>query len=477
MALRSIEIKVSAFMNLDLDILNRDSVVERIIDILQGLRENQQHMVFSLNGKWGSGKTFVLKLLEHRIEEENKKLAANERKVCFVRYDCWKYDYYSEPLVALVAAMRDAIIERTEHGNADYIDEEFKNTAKELAKWGLEAGCSFLKAQTGLDVFKLIQNMSKGNKRAFEECFSGESSITEELNRLRNIMRKISKDVNLVIVVDELDRCLPEYMVRVLERLHHFFEGMENIVIIIATDRAQMEYTIKQIYGVHTDAGAYLKKIIQFELSLDYGVIKDEDVLKKKFSQYLENFDADKMPEEPPLVEYFEKVFKDIEIRTVIQWVDKINLVHRLSFGNRKTGYDVLFFELFWTVFTKVYKIVPISKEITISLDNPFSPFMCLSKTHKDWKNISFIKYLSDKIGRIPGDKEWASEPTNIIIRADVGIINMMFWYWTRTVRGNKQHYYLPMIHDEAYLKQFEEESVNNVGCLKIFQEIIDMIN
>ena len=146
-------------MNVELDILNRDSVVERIIDILQGVRETKQHLAFSINGKWGSGKTFVLNLLENRIEEENKQIAANKRKFFYFKYDCWKYDYYSEPLVALVSAMHDAVIERTKHGNADYVNEEFKKTTEELAKWGIEAGCSFLKAQTGLDVFKLIQNI------------------------------------------------------------------------------------------------------------------------------------------------------------------------------------------------------------------------------------------------------------------------------------------------------------------------------
>lgn len=464
-------------MNVELDILNRDSVVERIIDILQGVRETKQHLAFSINGKWGSGKTFVLNLLENRIEEENKQIAANKRKFFYFKYDCWKYDYYSEPLVALVSAMHDAVIERTKHGNADYVNEEFKKTTEELAKWGIEAGCSFLKAQTGLDVFKLIQNIAEDNKGALNECFSGEASITEEVNRLRKIMCKISKDATLVIVVDELDRCLPEYMIRVLERLHHLFEGMDNTVLIIATDRAQLEHTIEKIYGINTNAGAYLQKMIHFELSLDLGAVKDEDILKKKFSQYLDNFDADKMPEEPPLVEFFDIVFKGMDIRTIIQWIDKINLVHNLSFGKHKTGYDVLFYELFWTVSTKVYKIVPTSAEINIRPDYPFGSFTCLSEQHNNWRNIPVIMYLSEKFRNISGGNEWPNGLGPIKIYANTGIMTMMFWYWTRTVRGNKQLYYLPSIHNQVNIAQFENESLHNVECLKKFQEMIDTIN
>ena len=130
-------------INIELDILNRAPVIERIIDILHGLRENQQHLAFSLNGKWGSGKTFVLKLLAERIKEENMKLATNERQFCFIRYDCWKYDYYSEPLIALVSAMHDAIINETKEGNADYVGKELKNTVEQLAKWASKLDAVF----------------------------------------------------------------------------------------------------------------------------------------------------------------------------------------------------------------------------------------------------------------------------------------------------------------------------------------------
>ena len=56
-----------------IDILGRTSVVEQLINILEGLRECGQSMTFSLNGKWGSGKTFVLDLLYERINNVDNK--------------------------------------------------------------------------------------------------------------------------------------------------------------------------------------------------------------------------------------------------------------------------------------------------------------------------------------------------------------------------------------------------------------------
>ena len=48
------------------------------------------------------------------------------------------------------------------------------------------------------------------------------------MKELKSGLEEQSKDVTIVVVVDELDRCLPEYAIKVLERLHHIFGDTEN---------------------------------------------------------------------------------------------------------------------------------------------------------------------------------------------------------------------------------------------------------
>lgn len=50
--------------------------------------------------------------------------------------------------------------------------------------------------------------------------------------------------------MDELDRCLPAYTIKVLERLHHIFTDIDNVIVIIAMDKKQVEHVVGQIYGV-----------------------------------------------------------------------------------------------------------------------------------------------------------------------------------------------------------------------------------
>ena len=66
-------------------------------------------------------------------------------------------------------------------------------------------------------------------------------------------------------IVDELDRCIPEYAVKVLERLHHLTENQSNIITVIAIDKPQLTASVKQLFGFeHPER--YLEIFINFEI-------------------------------------------------------------------------------------------------------------------------------------------------------------------------------------------------------------------
>ncbi len=52
-----------------IDILNRQEIVEQIFDLLKILSEVRSSCAFALNGKWGSGKTFLLNMLEPQLRD------------------------------------------------------------------------------------------------------------------------------------------------------------------------------------------------------------------------------------------------------------------------------------------------------------------------------------------------------------------------------------------------------------------------
>ena len=65
-----------------------------------------------INGEWGSGKSFVLDMFEEKLEEIQSEETCTD-KYFIIRYNSWKYDYYDEPLIAIVSAIISEIEEKT----------------------------------------------------------------------------------------------------------------------------------------------------------------------------------------------------------------------------------------------------------------------------------------------------------------------------------------------------------------------------
>lgn len=101
------------------------------------------------------------------------------------------------------------------------------------------------KNKIGVDIVETFQSEKMGidnQKFKFDQMFAFKKTLDETREKLK----RMSEIKTVVIVVDELDRCMPEYAVKVLERLHHLFEGIPNTIVIMAVDSKQLENSVKK---------------------------------------------------------------------------------------------------------------------------------------------------------------------------------------------------------------------------------------
>jgi len=78
----------------------------------------------------------------------------------------------------------------------------------------------------------------------------------------------------LIFIIDELDRCRPDYSVQVLEQIKHFF-SVPGIVFVLAIDKEQLCNAIRGYYGTDLiDADEYLKRFVDLEYTLPQPDIK-----------------------------------------------------------------------------------------------------------------------------------------------------------------------------------------------------------
>lgn len=310
------------------DLLDRKAFVARLSDVVEILSENRKNASFAVNGAWGVGKTFVL----NRFEEEIAKYPLEEdgpRKYLVFHYDCWKYDYYEEPLIALVAALTDSIDKQTNFISADKRT-TFKVVLKEIIAGLVEVGS----VKTGFDIKKIFETIKSAKNKATQEIadshdFDVYFSFNCILEKLRAAIKDLAEEQTILLVVDELDRCLPEYTITVLERLHHVLEGIPNVQTIISIDKEQLECTVRQIYGCNTNAKRYLEKFISFEITLREGSLEDRaDPLFERYYGKLQCNTKLCTPEE--VSEFKRIILEGINTRSRLELIEKSSLLYRL---------------------------------------------------------------------------------------------------------------------------------------------------
>lgn len=336
-----------------IDLLDRQEFVDNMINVCEVLSKNKKNMCYAINGSWGIGKSFVLEMFEEQIKVIQNEETATDKYSLF-HYNCWHYDYYEEPLVAIVASMLDQIEE-----NENIFSDELKTKAKAILKVignGLfTKGVNYVNEKTGIDFQRIIDVYEKGNEISAEELkdkseFDTYLSFKKTLKALRKVITSLSEEKTIIFVVDELDRCLPEYAIKVLERLHHVFDDIPNVQVIISVDKKQLGNVINQIYGAETDVDKYLAKFIDFELKLDEGSFNDE--FDAKFAYYLDYFDYLNSATNIEDIEVFKKnIFTGIDIRTRIKIIDKCNLIHEmLNDNDDKKDYAFMCVEIAFAV-------------------------------------------------------------------------------------------------------------------------------
>ena len=155
--------------------------------------------------------------------------------------------------------------------------------------------------------------------------------------------------------MDELDRCLPTYAIKVLERIHHIFNGLENVVVIIAMEKKQIENSLHQIYGEGMDVDQYLKKFISFSVKLDNGFARN---FIAKYPSFMDMFD---IQENDEMESFLRTITSGLDIRTQEKIFEKAESMHRLIATSEKMNSEILAFEILTLCIKEKLKVININ--------------------------------------------------------------------------------------------------------------------
>lgn len=239
----------------------------------------QSSFVLNINAEWGFGKTYFLNNFKKELEN-------NHHKVIY--FDAWSNDYTKEPLLAFIAKIDEEFSSCYESAGI-----KTKSIAISLFKSSLPLLISILTKQlTGMkseevaelhkqeDFEEEIRNENNNgltslmNKTA-EIALKEHKTIGKSIILFKNNMQKLLKSIKdlrnqelpLFIIIDELDRCRPNYAIELLENIKHLFD-ISNIIFVVATDTKQLSHSINAIYGNKFESTRYLKRFFDKEYIL-----------------------------------------------------------------------------------------------------------------------------------------------------------------------------------------------------------------
>ena len=270
------------------DEFNRKPIAENIIKLLTSPIDLSPMVI---DGGWGTGKTEFCQKLIRLMQQQHPDYQP-------VYIDAFRSDHSGEPLLALLAEIIKAC---TPEDTGEQPSEQRKNITRKVAKaarFGIKtvvkAAASHLLKQSTDDLAEEFQQIMNDGQDAdslaetvtdaaatiashtidatVEALLKEQIEAEKNLETLKACLKEFTEEKPIILFIDELDRCRPDYAVDMLEVIKHVFD-VENVKVVLVTNTKQLRAAINHRYGVEVDAQKYLDKFLKYSFALPDKVV------------------------------------------------------------------------------------------------------------------------------------------------------------------------------------------------------------
>lgn len=265
------------------DLLNNEAIAKTIVELLR--EKPERAVTIGVHGDWGAGKSSILEMIENG-------LSSDEDVLC-IKFNGWRFQGFEDAKIALIEGIVTGLINKrpllTQAGLA--VKDIFKRI--DWLKIARRGGGLAFTAFTGIPTADQVSAVtgtlkeifSDPSKFATQENYDkainsvqgllkpGESkNIPEEIEAFRKAFDGLLKQAGvtqLIVLIDDLDRCLPDTAIETLEAVR-LFVFTDRTAFIVAADEAMIEYSVRKHFpelpdttGPRDYARNYLEKLIQ----------------------------------------------------------------------------------------------------------------------------------------------------------------------------------------------------------------------
>ena len=270
----------------DKDYLNFGEVSNLAVDIL--MAPDMLPVSIGIFGNWGAGKSSLLRLIEQEIEKQ-------DQKYMIINFDAWLYQGYDDARVSLLEVIARKL-NTTAKGNETLL-QKTKNLLSRVNAFramgllaegialahGVPTGGSLYKGISAIEKvlssfqgedgiskkdFQDLQKTAKEGIETFNGLIKKVPPITppQQIDAFRKEYGEILKEIGkpLIVIIDNLDRCLPANAIHTLEAIRLFL-FLPKTAFIIAADEEMIREAVAEYFKGTSDRHQidYIDKLIQ----------------------------------------------------------------------------------------------------------------------------------------------------------------------------------------------------------------------
>lgn len=267
-----------------IDLLNNEAIATTVIKLLRDRPD--QPVTIGVHGDWGAGKSSVLEMIEAGLDGQGDVLC--------VKFNGWRFQGFEDAKIALIEGIVTGLVEKRPALTraAGVVKDVFRRI--DWLKVAKRAGGLALTTFTGIPtpdqvqaVLGTLQGLAANptelvTRENLQAAVEGVKSVLKPEAESRNVPEEIgafreafddllreAKVEQLVVLIDDLDRCLPDTAIETLEAVR-LFVFTARTAFVVAADEAMIEYAVRKHFpelpdttGPRDYARNYLEKLIQ----------------------------------------------------------------------------------------------------------------------------------------------------------------------------------------------------------------------
>lgn len=306
------------------DFLNFSVIAKTVAELIA--ESGEKPISIGVSGSWGAGKSSMVKMIGEALKLKDGVKDDKEKNYVFLEFNAWLYQGYDDARAALLQAVSDKLLEESQKRSnpANDLTGKVKGFIKrinwlQVAKMVVPLSLGLIPGGVAVGgiasligaVTNLAQNNDEEAQTAKSEAVSAafddlapemkellkenaSKSTPQQIEKLRAEFAELLKELNitLVILVDDLDRCLPSTAISTLEAMRLLL-FVERTAFIIAADEQMIRNSVKAHFAdVELSEGlvtSYFDKLIQIPLSVPHlGVTEVKIYLVMLFAELSE---------------------------------------------------------------------------------------------------------------------------------------------------------------------------------------------